>query len=59
MVEYVYLSVTWPRLEVKNGHQNDICLNEIGQCSQNTKIVFKFMSHHIERAYVITQRETL
>ena len=38
VVEYVYLSVTWPRLEVKNGHQNDICLNEIGQCSQNTKI---------------------
>lgn len=54
MVEYVYLSVTWPMLEVKNGHQDDICLNEIGQYSQNTKIVFKFMSHHIKRAYVIT-----
>ena len=29
----------WVLHDHKNGYQNDICSNEIGQCAQNTKII--------------------
>ena len=53
----LHLSGCTAGLVVKNGHQKDMCYNEIGLCAQNKDSVLGSLINRSGRVYVIAQRE--
>ena len=46
--------MVYGKVVVKNGHQKDMCYNEIGLCAQNKDIILGFVANTSGRvAYVI------